>query len=301
MLFRSLLAPDFSLILCGYLLCRFTALNKTIWSQVEILVYYFLFPVLLFTTIARTNLNIQTLTSFLEAGLLMGVCGIAMAYALPYLPIVGRHIDKRMHACCTQIAFRFNSYIALAISDRLGGPPALVLMAVLIGVCIPIYNIASVWPMAKHGEKGFLAEVIRNPLILATVSGLFANLVGLQIPEWAAPTLQRVGSSSVSIGLMVVGAGMELGSLQKAKVLGTSVLLIRHLITPILAWFLADVLGLDALQTTVLMAFSALPTASSCYVLANRMGYDGSLVAGLVTLSTVLGGFSLWFALGVLH
>ena len=299
--YLPLLAPDFSLILCGYLLCRFTALNKTIWSQVEILVYYFLFPVLLFTTIARTNLNIQTLTSFLEAGLLMGMFGIAMAYALPYLPIVGRHIDKRMHACCTQIAFRFNSYIALAISDRLGGPPALVLMAVLIGVCIPIYNIASVWPMAKHGEKGFLAEVIRNPLILATVSGLFANLVGLQIPEWAAPTLQRVGSSSVSIGLMVVGAGMELGSLQKAKVLGTSVLLIRHLITPILAWFLAGVLGLDALQTTVLMAFSALPTASSCYVLANRMGYDGSLVAGLVTLSTVLGGFSLWFALGVLQ
>ena len=299
--YLPLLAPDFSLILCGYLLCRFTALNKTIWSQVEILVYYFLFPVLLFTTIARTNLNIQTLTSFLEAGLLMGMFGIAMAYALPYLPIVGRYIEKRMHACCTQIAFRFNSYIALAISDRLGGPPALVLMAVLIGVCIPIYNIASVWPMAKHGEKGFLAEVIRNPLILATVSGLFANLVGLQIPEWAAPTLQRVGSSSVSIGLMVVGAGMELGSLQKAKVLGTSVLLIRHLITPILAWILADVLGLDALQTTVLMAFSALPTASSCYVLANRMGYDGSLVAGLVTLSTVLGGFSLWFALGVLQ
>jgi predicted permease len=299
--YLPLLAPDFSLILCGYLLCRFTALNKTIWSQVEILVYYFLFPVLLFTTIARTNLNIQTLTSFLEAGLLMGMFGIVMAYALPYLPIVGRHIDKRMHACCTQIAFRFNSYIALAISDRLGGPPALVLMAVLIGVCIPIYNIASVWPMAKHGKKGFLAEVIRNPLILATVSGLFANLVGLQIPEWAAPTLQRVGSSSVSIGLMVVGAGMELGSLQKAKVLGASVLLIRHLITPILAWFLAGVLGLDALQTTVLMAFSALPTASSCYVLANRMGYDGSLVAGLVTLSTVLGGFSLWFALGILQ
>ena len=130
---------------------------------------------------------------------------------------------------------------------------------------------------------------------------LFRSLVGLHIPEWAAPTLERVGSSSVSIGLMVVGAGMELGSLQKAKVLGTSVLLIRHLITPILAWILADVLGLDALQTTVLMAFSALPTASSCYVLANRMGYDGSLVAGLVTLSTVLGGFSLWFALGVLQ
>jgi len=84
-------------------------------------------------------------------------------------------------------------------------------------------------------------------------------------------------------------------------VLGASVLLIRHLFTPIVAWMLAQLLGLDTLQTSVLLAFSALPTASSCYVLANRMGYDGSMVAGLVTISTVLGVFSLWFALGVLQ
>jgi predicted permease len=54
-------------------------------------------------------------------------------------------------------------------------------------------------------------------------------------------------------------------------------------------------------QTTVLLAFSALPTASSCYVLAARMGYDGAYVAGLVTLSTLLGMVSLPFALGVLR
>ena len=51
----------------------------------------------------------------------------------------------------------------------------------------------------------------------------------------------------------------------------------------------------------MLLAFSALPTASSCYVLASRMGYNGSYVAGLVTLSTVLGVGSLTFALGVLR
>jgi predicted permease len=100
---------------------------------------------------------------------------------------------------------------------------------------------------------------------------------------------------------MAAGAGMELGRLQKAKVLSASVLLIRHFFIPILAWGLSRLFGLDTLQTSVLLAFSALPTASSCYVLANRMGYDGSMVAGLVTLSTLLGVFSLWFALGVLQ
>ena len=61
--YLPLLAPDFSLIFCGYLLCRFTALNRTMWSQVERLVYYFLFPVLLFTTIARTS---ETFGSLLQ-------------------------------------------------------------------------------------------------------------------------------------------------------------------------------------------------------------------------------------------
>jgi malonate transporter len=36
-------------------------------------------------------------------------------------------------------------------------------------------------------------------------------------------------------------------------------------------------------------------------VLAARMGYDGGYVAGLVTLSTVMGMISLPFALGVLQ
>jgi len=56
---------------------------------------------------------------------------------------------------------------------------------------------------------------------------------------------------------------------------------------------------LDAAQASVLMAFSAVPTASSAYVLAQRMGYNGAFVAGLVTMSTVLGVVSLPFALAL--
>jgi predicted permease len=67
-----------------------------------------------------------------------------------------------------------------------------------------------------------------------------------------------------------------------------------------LAWGLAQLFQLTPLQTTVLLIFSGLPTASTCYVLASRMGYNGAYVAGLVTLSTLLGVLSLPFALGVL-
>lgn len=297
--YAQLLFPDFSLIAIGWLLCRYTALDRKVWDQVESLVYYFLFPTLLFHSIVRSPLDFGATSSLLLAGMGIGVCGIALAYALPYMPGIGRHIDRRDHAASTQIAFRFNSFICLALAERLAGPEGLLLIAVLIGVCVPIFNIAAVWPMARHAKTGFVRQLVRNPLIVATVSGLIVNLLGITIPQWLTPTFTRIGAASLALGLLAAGAGMKFSTLGRGKVLAASVLAIRHLILPLLAWGFAIALRLDATQASVLMAFSAVPTASSAYVLAQRMGYNGPYVAGLVTLSTLLGVVSLPFALAL--
>jgi len=299
--YLQLLFPDFSLILCGYLVCRHTALNRTVWEQVEALVYYFLFPVLLFHSIVKSPLDLSAASGLIAAGLCMGLSGIALAYALPWLPFIGRHIDARQHAASAQVAFRFNSFIGLALADRLAGPQGLLLLAVLIGFCVPLFNVGAVWPMARHAQRSFLREMVRNPLIIGTVCGLLANLLGLTIPAWLDPTLSRIGAASIALGLMAAGAGLQLGTLARAKTLATGILAIKHFLLPLIALGLSRAFGLSPVQATILLAFSALPTASSCYVLATRMGYDGAYVAGLVTLSTLLGMLSLPFALGVLR
>lgn len=299
--YGQLLFPDFSLILIGYLLCRHTALNRPVWQAVEALVYFFLFPVLLFQSIVRTPLDLGAASSLMGAGLALGSAGIALAYALPHLPWIGPRLPPRDHAAAAQVAFRFNSFIGLALAERLLGAQGLQLIAVLIGVCVPLFNVGAVWPMARHADTGFLREVVRNPLIIATATGLVANLLGFRIPEWAAPTLGRIGASSIALGLMTAGAGMQITSLGSNRTLSVAVLGIRHLLSPLVAWALARAFHLGGPETTILLTFSALPTASSCYVLAARMGYNGPYVAGLVTLSTVLGMLSLPFALGLLR
>ncbi|MDE2607100.1 MAG: AEC family transporter [Burkholderiales bacterium] len=299
--FLQLLLPDFSLILCGYLVCRCTALDRTVWQQVESLVYFFLFPVLLFQSISRSTVDLDATSSLIGAGLLLGLSGIALAYLLPHLPGLARRIDARAHAGAAQVAFRFNSYIALALSERLAGAQGLLLIAVLIGVSVPLFNVAAVWPMARHGRTGFVRALVRNPLIIATLLGLAANFAGVRVPTWLAPSVDRVGGASIPLGLMAAGAGLRLGHLAQQKVLTAGLLAIRHLLLPLVAAALAWAFRLEPVQTTVLLAFSALPTASSCYVLAVRMGYDGPYVAGLVTLSTLFGMASLPFALGVLR
>ena len=298
--FAQLLLPDFSLILCGYLVCRFTRLDRSVWAPVESLVYFFLFPVLLFHSLVKSPLDLAAASSLIAAGLSLGLCAIALAYSLPWWPWVGRQIDRRDHAASAQVAFRFNSFIALALAERLAGAQGLLLIAVLIGVCVPLFNVGAVWPMARQGQGGFVRELLRNPLILATAAGLLANLLGFRMPDWLEPGVQRIGNASLALGLLAAGAGMQLGSLRGGLTLGASVLGIKHLALPLLAVLMARLWRLDAAQTLTLMAFSALPTASSAYVLAARMGYNGPYVAALVTLSTLLGMVSLPLALVVL-
>ncbi|MBS0391489.1 MAG: AEC family transporter [Proteobacteria bacterium] len=299
--YAQLLFPDFSLILCGYLICRYTPLNRSVWQPVESLVYYLLFPVLLFQSIIKSPINIGEAAGLVVAGVGTGLSGVVLAYSLPHLPWLGRHIDRRDHAAAAQVAFRFNSFIVLALAERLAGAQGLLMVAVLIGVCVPMFNVAAVWPMARGSGQGLLRELLRNPLIIATATGLAANLLGLRLPLWLEPTVSRIGAASLALGLMAAGAGMQFGLLTRSKLLSVSVLSIRHLAQPLIAWGFAHLLRLDATQTTVLMAFCAVSTASSCYVLAARMGYNGAYVAGLVTLSTVLGVASLTFALGMLR
>ena len=296
-----LLLPDFLLILCGFLVCNLTAMNRTVWQQVEALVYYFLFPVLLFHSIAKSHLDIASASALLAAGLLMIGAGIGLAYLLPHLPWIGPRIDRREHAAGAQIAFRFSTFIALALCERLVGAQGLLLMAMLVGVCVPLANVGAVWPMARAGGPGFLREIVRNPLIIATAAGLIANVADLHLPGLIDSVLARIGTAALPLGLMAAGAGLQVGALATSKVLSVSLLSIRHFWLPLIGFGLSRMLQLDPVQTTVLLVYSAVPTASSAYVLAVRMGYNGPYVAGLVTLSTLLGMVSLPLVLATLR
>jgi predicted permease len=298
--FAQLLFPDFFLILCGYVICRFSALNRSVWQQVENLVYFFLFPVLLFHSIVKSPLDLASASSLIGAGLCLALGAIALSYSLPYWPWLGRRLDRRDHAASAQVGFRFNSFIGLALAERLAGPEGLLMIAVLIGFCVPLFNIAAVWPMARQAQTGFLRELMRNPLIIGTATGLAANLLGFRMPDVLESSVSRIGAASMALGLMAAGAGLQWGSLRQGQLLSASVLLIKHLLMPLMALGLSVAFGLNPTQSTILLAFSALPTASTCYVLATRMGYNGPYVAGLVTLSTLAGMLSLPFALGVL-
>jgi malonate transporter and related proteins len=279
-----LLVPDFALIALGYLVCRYTALDRPVWDAAERLVYYLLFPCLLFQAIVRNPIRVADIVSLGGVGLAVVGTGIVLAYAMGRAP----GVDPMTHASGAQTAFRFNSYVALALAERLAGAPGVAWQALLMAVCVPVCNVAAVWPLAKQGGHGYLKELAKNPLILATLSGLACNLGGLQLPDLVATTLSRIGAAALPLGLMAVGAGLRFGALRDAPWLAAGLMATRHLVLPAVGIALVLWLDLPPAQQGVIVAFAAMPTAASAYVLAARMGGNGAYVAGLVTVSTLL-------------
>jgi len=279
-----LLLPDFTLIVLGWAICRYTPLNRPVWEGTERLVYYLLFPALLFSAILRYPLQPGAMVLLAGSGVAVVAVGIVLAFAVRLWP----GVDARLHASGAQVSFRFNSYVALALSERLAGTQGVAWVALLVALCVPLCNIAAVWPLARHGGHGFLRELLRNPLIVATAAGLTCNLLGIRLPDLATTTLGRIGAAALPLGLMAVGAGLQFGALRASPGLAGAFLTIRHAVLPATAVALVIWLALPPAQQAVVVAFAALPTASSCYVLAARMGGDGSFVAGLVTLSTLI-------------
>jgi predicted permease len=291
-----LLLPDFLLIAAGFVICRYTALNRPVWDAAERLVYYLLFPVLLFNSIVRNPLQPTSMLGLAGSGMAVVGLGVVLSYALARFP----GVDPRLHASGAQVAFRFNSYVGLALAERVAGAQGVAFIAVIVSVCVPLCNVAAVWPLARHGGHGLLRELARNPLIIGTVSGLVCNLLGIRFPDAVETTLQRIGLAALPLGLMAVGAGLRFGALRDAPRLAAGFIAIRHLILPVAALLWVKWVELPPAQQLVVVAFASLPTASSCYVLAARLGGNGGYVAGLVTVSTLLGMVSVPLALAAL-
>lgn len=290
------LLPDFALILFGVALRRLLHLGDHFWGGLEKLIYFVLFPALLFSGLVKARIDWQAAAPLLAVAALTMAAGIALGFGARLF-----RITPMSFASQYQCAFRFNSYIGLAVAGKLHGAPGIAAMAIVIGMMVPPANIAAVGVLARHGEGGIGRELAKNPLILATVAGLAANLAGLRMPEVALQAMGRLAEAAIALGLLAVGAGLRLGASggRTGQVAAGYILMVKLLALPALALFLARAFALPPLQADIALTFAALPTASSAYILAQRMGGDGAKVAWLISASTLLAMLTLPVWLGL--
>lgn len=278
-----LLLPDFVLILLGYGLRRHLQLGDHFWVGLEKVVYYVLFPALLVNSVMKTPLDLGAagplvLTAYLAMVVGM-VLGLLVAPLFRPTPMV--------FASVFQCSFRFNTYVALATAGLLFGAPGIATMALITGCAVPLANTVAVWMLARHAEANVWKEIARNPLIWATLAGLTLNWAGFVPPKPLQVFLGRLADASVALGLMAVGAALRFRGGTPLRGAGAYLVVVKLLALPVAAWLMGQALGLSGLYLQVVVLFASLPTASSAYILAMRMGGDGQSVAWLISATTV--------------
>ena len=292
-----LVLPNFALIVAGLALARGFDYGRDFWSGLEKLVYFVLFPALLFRSLAAARIDLAT------AGVLVGAAaaftGAAFALSLLAGPVL--RLDRKLLAAGSQCGYRFNTYIALAVAGSLFGNAGVALVALILGAMIPLANFAAVAVLARHGERGFVAELVRHPLVVSSLAGFAWNAAGLRLPGFADQTLSLLGQSSLPAGLLCVGAAMRLegGASGREAAAHAWWLAVKLVATPGIAWALARGLGVAGMEARVLILCAAVPTATNAYILAVRMTGDGRAVATQVTVGTVLSMATLPFWLSV--
>ena len=278
-----LLLPDFALILLGAMIRRWMHLGDHFWSGVEKLVYFILFPALLVNAILRTELDPGAALPLLATAFTAMFGGMLLAL----VPKLFTRMPALTYASMFQCGYRFNSYIALAVAGMLFGSPGIATMGLIVGAAVPFANLASVWMLARHGNVGLWREVARNPLIWATATGFVLNLAGFVPPAPLQSFLGRLADASIALGLITVGAALRLDGSSGVRLFSGWLLAVKLLALPLIAVGVGSLLGLSGLYFQVVVLFAAMPTASSAYILAMRMGGDGRSVAWLISASTL--------------
>jgi hypothetical protein len=278
-----LLLPDFALILLGTAIRRWMHLGDHFWSGVEKLVYFILFPALLINAIVKTRLDLGAALPLLATAFAAMVGGMLLGL----LPKWVTRLPPLSFASVFQCGYRFNSYIGLAVAGMLFGAQGIATMGLIVGAAVPLANLVSVWMLARHGEVGLWREVARNPLIWGTAAGFVLNLAGFVPPPPLQAFLGRLADASIALGLITVGAALRLEGMPGVRGISLWLLVVKLLALPVIAAVVGRLLGLEGLNYQVAVLFAALPTASSAYILATRMGGDGRSVAWLISATTL--------------
>ncbi|MBP3042473.1 AEC family transporter [Arthrobacter jiangjiafuii] len=139
----------------------------------------------------------------------------------------------------------------------------------------------------------FLAQTVRNPIIIGTLIGLFLGATGLELPVIILEPVTLIGGAAVPAMLLAFGISL-VGSRplrrdggRRADVVLASAF--KLVLQPALAYLLARfVLGMEGHLLFAVVVTAALPTAQNVFVAATRYE-EGVLVAkDTVLVTTVL-------------
>ncbi|WP_191602626.1 AEC family transporter [Marinomonas algicola] len=283
--------PVFLLLIMGIILSRYDFPSDSFWSGVDKLVYWVLFPSLLYTKTSEVDFSHPIVGRYA----IIFLSTIALIFCLCLL--VNTFMRASPPTCTTivQAGVRFNTFIALAVADKLYGDVGLLYATLGASILIPTINVLVViYMVVKHGKKGvslsglIVKELFKNPLIISILLGVSVNLLGASdvIPLYAITEI--LSQATLPLVLLAVGASLQFKEINTAwKYIWCSTI-IKMTVFPTIIILLCITFDISGVVAAVAVIFGAVPTATSGYALARQLGGNAPLMAVLISSQTAI-------------
>ena len=292
------IAPIFLIIATGYLLFKTRIVDESVWSAIEHICFYLLFPFLIIRTLSRADLGSVPLIDFMTV-IIVAIIGMSVLLILTQA-LVRRRFPQSgpSFSSIFQGATRFHGFVAIAIIGPLYGDAGVTLAALALAIMVPLLNVISVVVLSVYGHSDTRPQVVAvakkiatNPLIIACIVGLLFNWSG--VPDILFDAIDIIGAGGLGLALLAVGAGLNLGQAAQHKMLLTIGVLTRLIGMPAIVIAMSWLVGLDGLARTVAIIAGAVPTAASAYVMARKMGGNAELMSSIMTFQVIVAFFTL--------
>lgn len=296
------IAPVFALVLLGHVLRRVLVGHDDFWGGVDRVAYWVLLPALLFSKISTMEISAGFVGAY--STVIVGGFIAAFTFALATSLLLG--FPGPVASSVVQGASRHNTFIALAVTERVFGAAGQASAYLASSILIPITNIAVVIVMVLLHQsrstspslgRAVLRDIARNPLLIAVCAGLAFNAAGWGSTPVLSDVADLLGRAALPMVLLSIGASIRFEGL-RASVLPIMVSTVgKMVIFPLGIFVLAHVFSLGIVPASVAMVYGACATATSSYALARQMGGDAPLAATIVTFQTLLSFLSIPFAI----
>ncbi len=269
----------------GLVLRRRDMLNAAGMRGVNLVVLNVATPAMILMVTQRT-FSPEAKRSFimilLAALAVMAVGGVALwAAAKKRLP------EKRRAVFVALSAMPNAGFMGLPLVTAMYGDEGALLLAAYI-MAFNLLLFSQFERYFAHGQVS-LGRMLTNPGLLACILALALFLLDVRLPNPVPSLLNQLGGMTTPLSMLLAGARMQdfrVKDLRDGPLWGTVAL--RLLLLPLAVFAVMKALGFDGLVLGVMVLTTAMPSAVSGLMFAERYEKDTLYAATGVTLSTVL-------------
>lgn len=285
--------PLFILIALGWMLVRWRKWPDSITEALNRVVFKIALPAMLFRLMSDFGqsppVDARLLIAFFGSCLIVFVLGRVMASRLFKLDGISGSVFALGGI------FSNNVMLGLPIATVMLGEKAIPSVALVL-----VFNGLILWTLAtvsvewvKHGAlnlKGFgktAVSVLKNPLIIAILSGTLFSLTGIPLPQMIDKPVSMLGTIAVPLALVALGMSLAAYKVKEGLRESYAICLLKLIVQPLVIWGLAVLLGLPPLESKVVVLLGSMSVGINVYLMSQQFNALTGPAATSMLLSTV--------------